>query len=197
MIDTIIELGHESGILCLFYVQPWNACPLLFYLSSVYQYRNLVQSIIFTSRTMDVFVQRLSEMIKACSSCGQLNDASQLRSGSIRKRRMFMQGIKYSNRSTCTYMRVKCDSTPNKNENGQNVRMTLCKHRGKQVGNVRKIIVVQRKGRTCGDGMETKWWVITMQIGVAISLITRMFMLLTRARTSVRMSISRRKRHRQ
>ena len=41
-----------------------------------------------------------------------------------------MQGIKYSNSSTCTYMRVKCDPTPNKNENGQNVHMTLCKHRG-------------------------------------------------------------------
>ena len=62
MIDTVIELGHESGILCLFNVQQWNACRLLFYHSSVYQYRNLVQSIIFTSRTMDVFVQRLSEM---------------------------------------------------------------------------------------------------------------------------------------
>ena len=62
MIDMIIELGHESGILCLFCVKPWNACRLLFYLSSVYQYRTLVQSIIFMSRTMDVFVQRLSEM---------------------------------------------------------------------------------------------------------------------------------------
>ena len=64
MIDTVIELGHESGILCLFNVQPWNACRLLFYYSSVYQYRNFVQSIIFTSRTMDVFVQRLSEIRK-------------------------------------------------------------------------------------------------------------------------------------
>ena len=64
MIDTVIELGHESGILSLFNVQPWNACRLLFLYSSVFQCRNLVQSIIFTSRTMDVFVQRLSEMKK-------------------------------------------------------------------------------------------------------------------------------------
>jgi hypothetical protein len=64
MIDKIIEWGHGGGVLCPFYVQRWNACRILFYPSSVYQYRNLVQLIIFTSSTMDVFLERLSEMKK-------------------------------------------------------------------------------------------------------------------------------------
>ena len=55
---------------------------------------------------------------------------------------------------------------------------------------IAKIIVVQGKGRACGDGIEMKRWMIAKQIGVAVSLMTRMFMLLTRARTSVGMSVS-------
>ena len=48
---------------------------------------------------------------------------------------------------------------------------------------IAKIIVIEGKGRACGDGVETKRWVITMKIGVAISSITRML----RTRTSIGM----------
>ena len=34
---------------------------------------------------------------------------------------------------------------------------------------VAKIIVVESKGRACRDEMEMKWWVMAMNIGVAIS----------------------------
>ena len=102
-----------------------------------------------------------------------------------------MQGIKFSKRSTCTYMMVKCDSTPNKNENEQDVRKTLCKHRGKRVGNDREnySCTKERKSMRRWDENE-KVGDSHVQIGVGISLITRMFMLLTRARTSVGMSVS-------
>jgi hypothetical protein len=53
-----------------------------------------------------------------------------------------------------------------------------------------KVIAVKGKERACGDKMKTKRWAIVVKIDVAISSMPWMFMLLTKARTSIGIGVS-------